>query len=168
MTGIAQLVFPSQADGSLIEDGDTVVGSELIGQSFVDDTGAVLPGYFRGRPSAVDYDASASGASNLGPTNGELHDRVEAVTVQVRKENGLPSDATIPIDLVTASGSGLDPHISPASAALQVERVARERGMTVEDIQALVEQATEGEALGFLGEPVVNVLELNRSLDATG
>ena len=101
MTGIAQLVFPSQADGSLIEDGDTVVGSELIGQSFIDDTGAVLPGYFRGRPSAVGYDASASGASNLGPTSGELHQRVEQVAAQVRTENGLPNDAEIPIDLVT-------------------------------------------------------------------
>lgn len=168
MTGIAQTILGDKADGSLIERDGVVIGSELIGQSFVDpETGATLPGFFRGRPSAAGsgYDAALSSGSNLAPTNQLLIDRVTADVAIVRAENGLAPDAEIPADLVTASGSGLDPHISPASAELQVARVARERGISEEEVRGLIADHTEGRTLGILGEPRVHVLNLNLSLD---
>jgi K+-transporting ATPase ATPase C chain len=170
MTGIAQVIFPDKADGSLIERDGKVIGSELIGQSFVDaDTGKTLPGYFRGRPSAA-FDDSATGiltssGSNLGPTNQSLIDRVAADVAIIREENGLAPDAQIPVDLVTASGSGVDPHISPASAEIQVARVARERGLNEEQVRDLVDKYTEGRTLGIMGEERVHVLKLNLALD---
>ena len=170
MTGIAQAILSDKADGSLIERNGVAAGSSLIGQSFVDpETGLTLPGYFRGRPSAAGdgYDAAASSGSNYGPTNPLLVDRVRSDIAIIREENGLPGDAEIPVDLVTASGSGLDPHISPASAALQASRVAAQRGITVEEVQALVDDAIEGRTLGLLGEERVNVLALNLALDAS-
>lgn len=171
ITGVAQVVFPHQANGSLIERDGVVIGSELIGQSFVDaETGRTLPGYFRGRPSAAftpgDGDNTlVSSGSNYGPTNQALIDRVAADVAVIREENGLAADAPIPVDLVTASASGLDPHMSLASAELQVARVASERGLSEEDVRGLVAANTEGRTLGFLGEPRVHVLKLNLALD---
>ena len=168
MTGIAQVVFPDKADGSLIERDGVVVGSELIGQSFVDENGRTLPGYFRGRPSAAgaaEDGTIISGGSNYGPTNRLLIDRVTADVAIVREENGLAPDAEIPVDLVTASGSGVDPHISPASAELQIARVARERGVSEDQVRELVDDHTEGRTLWFMGEERVNVLMLNLALD---
>ncbi len=171
MTGLAQVIFPYQANGSLIKRNGVVIGSELIGQSFVDaETGFTIPGYFRGRPSAAftpgDGDNTlVSSGSNYGPTNQALINRVSADVAIVREENGLAADAPIPVDLVTASGSGLDPHMSPTSAELQVPRVARERGLSEDDVRALVSANTESRTLGFLGEPRVHVLKLNLALD---
>jgi potassium-transporting ATPase KdpC subunit len=168
MTGLAQVIFPHRADGSLIKKDGVVIGSSLIGQSFVDSTtDETLPGYFRGRPSAAGtgYDAGASSGSNLGPTNQALVDRVKADVAAIRKENGLSADASIPVDLVTTSGSGLDPDISPASADLQVARVAKQRGLTEDQVRDLVKKATSGRTLGIFGEPRVDVLKLNMSLD---
>ncbi len=168
MTGIAQTIFPDRANGSMIEKDGQVVGSSLIGQSFTDpETGYTLTGYFRSRPSAAGdgYDANLSSGSNLGPTNAVLTERVASDVQIIRDENGLAADAEIPVDLVTTSGSGLDPDISPASAELQVARVARERGMTEEAVRDLVKKATTGRWLGIFGEPRVNVLKLNISLD---
>lgn len=160
VTGLAQVLFPRQANGGLIQGGSKVVGSRLIGQPFTS------PGYFHSRPSAAGpagYDATASGGSNLGPTNQALITRVDA---DVRRLQGENPNMPIPADLVTASGSGLDPHISPAAAEFQIPRVARERGMKKEDVRTLIKNHTEGRQFGFLGEPRVNVLELNLELDA--
>lgn len=171
MTALAQAIFPDQANGSLIEREGMVIGSSLIGQSFVDaDTGRTLTGYFRGRPSAAfvpgDGDNTlVSSGSNYGPTNQALIDRVSADVAIIRAENGLREDAPIPVDLVTASGSGLDPHISPASVEVQVPRVARERSLSEDAVRQIVAAYTEGRTLGILGEPRVNVLGLNLALD---
>lgn len=165
-TGLAQVLFNDKADGSLIGTNGTVTGSSLIGQSFIDaDTNQVIPGYFRGRPSASNYDAMASGGSNYGPTNPDLVARVNELVGIIRTENGLDATAMIPVDLVTASGSGLDPAISPASASIQVARVAKERGVSVEQVTELVDQSTSGKTLGFLGADRVDVLKLNQLLD---
>lgn len=163
MTGMATMLFPGKAHGSLVRDAHgRVVGSELIGQVFTN------PGYFQGRPSAAGagYDATASGGSNLGPTSAKLRDRAKADVERLRKEN---PDAPLPIpaELVTASASGLDPDLSPAAALWQTKRVARARGVSEARVQAIVADLTEGRQLGFLGEPRVNVLALNLALDRT-
>ncbi|HWK45919.1 MAG TPA: K(+)-transporting ATPase subunit C [Stellaceae bacterium] len=175
MTGIAQIVFPRQAAGSLIEKDGKVIGSELIGQTFADDK------YFHGRLSATTdtdpadatktvpspYNAGNSGASNAGPTSKDLIERVKGDTEKLKAENDTPvNQAGVPVDLVTTSASGLDPHITPAGAAFQVARVARVRGISADKVKELVDAATEGRTLGIFGEPRVNVLKLNLALDA--
>ncbi|MGH9357589.1 MAG: potassium-transporting ATPase subunit KdpC [Terriglobia bacterium] len=161
VTGVAQWFFPRQANGELIYASGQLIGSKLIGQPFT------AAGYFHSRPSAAGasgYDATASGGSNLGPTNKILIDRVEADIKEYRNENpGVP----VPVDLVTSSGSGLDPDISPAAAEFQVPRIARERGMSQGEVRALIKRHTKQRQFGFLGEPRVNVLELNLDLDAS-
>jgi potassium-transporting ATPase KdpC subunit len=160
--GIAQLLFRDQANGSLIVSADgSVRGSKLLGQAFSD------PKYFHPRPSAAGngYDAANSGASNLGPTSQKLNDAVKDRIAAYRTENGLNADAAVPADAVTASGSGLDPHISLRNAELQIPRVAESRGLSEDKVRELVEQNTDGRDLGVFGDPGVNVLQLNLALD---
>jgi len=159
---LGQTIFHYQANGSLITGKDgTVYGSEIIGQNFSDNQ------YFNSRPSAAGtgYDASNSGATNLGPTSQKLHDSVAAAVAAYRTQNGLAADALVPADAVTSSGSGLDPDISVKNAMLQVARVAKTRKMSVDDVTALVQKYTEGRDLGVFGEPRVNCLKLNLALD---
>lgn len=158
ITGISQIAFPDQANGSLIQQGGRTIGSKWIGQDFT------RPEYFHPRPSAVNYDASASGASNYGPMNPKLAERVKGSVAQFRRENP-DYRGPVPGDAVTTSASGLDPHITPAYAEAQVARVARSRGIAAADLLHLVEQHTETRTWGVLGEPRVNVLQLNLALD---
>jgi K+-transporting ATPase ATPase C chain len=158
VTGLAQLIFPKQANGQLIQQDGKTIGSSIIAQGFSS------PGYFHPRPSFAGngYDPTNTNGSQLGPTNQKLIDRVKGDVANAHTEN--PS-VPVPIDLVTGSGSGLDPHITPAAAEFQLPRVAKERGTTVEQLRALVQKHTEDRQFGFLGEPRVNVLELNLELD---
>jgi K+-transporting ATPase ATPase C chain len=163
MTGIAQVLFPNQANGSLVRDSSgNVIGSAILAQSFAQ------PQYFHPRPSAAGsdgYDATASGGSNLGPTSQKLIDTVQQRAEAYRQENGLATDAAVPVDAVTASASGLDPDISPANALLQLPRVAGARGLSQDQVRSVVNQYTEGRTLFVLGEPRVNVLKVNLALD---
>lgn len=162
VTGVAQGLFQDKADGSLIERDGVVIGSGLLGQEFTGEA------YFHPRPSAVAYvspEVGTSGASNLGPTNPVLLATIEERASAYRDENGLAVDAAVPVDAVTASGSGVDPHISAANAEIQARRVAAARGMTVAGVLALVQSHTDGRTLGLFGEPGVNVLQLNLALD---
>ncbi len=159
VTGLSRLLFPKQATGSLIERNGQVVGSKLIGQTFSSDK------YFHSRPSAAGtgYDATASSASNLAPTNQALADRVKSDVAKLQQEN---PGTSIPADLVTSSGSGLDPEISPAAAEFQIPRIAKVRGISVDSLKAIVSRHTQARTFGIFGEPRVNVLELNLDLDS--
>jgi K+-transporting ATPase ATPase C chain len=162
VTGLSRLAFPARSDGTLVSVQGRTVGSELIGQSFTSEN------YFHGRPSAAGpdgYDASASSGSNLGPTNAKLLENVAANAAAIRSESGLAEEYIVPADLVTSSASGLDPHISPASAYLQVPRVARARGLSEGQVRAVVDGNVQEKWLGVFGEPMVNVLKLNLDLD---
>ena len=162
ITGFAQILMPFQANGSIVMKNGESVGSQLIGQNFSS------PAYFHGRPSVAGkdgYDATSSGGSNLGPTNAQLIDNIKERANVVRLENNLPTDAVVPIDLVTASGSGLDSNISPTAAYLQIGRIAKERGITTDILRKLVEDNIKGRQLGIFGEMRVNVLELNLMLN---
>jgi K+-transporting ATPase ATPase C chain len=164
ITGVARVAFPAKAQGSLVHEGDRVAGSALIGQPFDD------PRYFWGRPSATPgapYNAAASSGSNQGPLNPALHDAVKA-RIETLRAADPGNDDPVPVDLVTASGSGLDPHISPAAAYYQVARVARARSLSEETVRSVVERAIEPRTFGVLGEPRVNVLLLNIALDRAG
>lgn len=170
VTGIGQAAFNAQANGSLVHAADgRVAGSALIGQRFAGDDGSPLPQYFQPRPSAAGegYDAMASAGSNLGPESAELVRLIEERRAQAAAFNGVAASA-VPVDAVTASGSGLDPGISPAYARIQTRRVAEARGLPVEKVEALVARFTSGRDLGYLGEPRVDVVELNLALDAVG
>ena len=159
MTGVIQIAMPKPASGSLIVVNGSVVGSELIGQNFTS------PGYFHGRPSAVNYAGNGSGASNFGPTNKNLMEQVSQRISEVRAENNLSSNATVPSELVLTSGSGLDPHISMEGAMLQVPRVAVARGIPESEVKVLVYQHIEPAQFGIMGQERVNVLNLNLALD---
>jgi len=165
VTGISQLFFRHQANGSLVYDSGKLTGSALLGQSFTDAKGNPLPQYFQPRPSAVDYDGAGSGASNLGPSNPVLLNSVSERARAYRVFNHLPAGAAVPVDAVTASGSGLDPDISVANALDQASRVAGARHLPAARVVALVHQYTTGSQWGFLSEPVVNVLQINMALD---
>jgi len=156
MTGVAQTLFPNAANGSLIQSADRTIGSDLIGQSFV------APGYLHPRPSASGYNAAGTGATNLGPTSAALISAVTDQQAAFTATNGVPG----PIDAVTTSGSGLDPHISPENALAQAARIATARGVDLAQVQGMIDTATEGRFLGLYGEPRVNVLRLNLALDA--
>lgn len=163
MTGIAQAVFPAQANGSLLWRDGKPVGSSLIGQNYDS------PAYFHGRPSAAGekgYDGAGSSGSNLGPTNAKLVEAVKKNVTSIREENKLAADTPVPSDLALASASGLDPHISPAAASVQAARVSEARAIPETEVQRLIDAHTQGRQLGILGEPRVNVLELNLALDA--
>jgi K+-transporting ATPase ATPase C chain len=166
MTGISQVLFPSQANGSLVRDAQgKVIGSAILAQNFTQ------PQYFHPRPSDAGsdgYDATSSGGSNLGPTNQKLIDGVKGRAAAYRQENGLAEGSQVPVDAVTTSASGLDPDISPANALIQAARVAQARGLPDGQVRALVAQYTEGRMLGILGEPRVNVFKLNLALDGAG
>lgn len=166
ITGVGQLALPWQANGSAVTVDNTVVGSALIGQSFADADGNPLPQWFQPRPSAAGdgYDAAASGGSNLGPENPDLIASIEQRKAEIAAFNGVSPDS-VPADAVTASASGLDPHISPEYALLQVARIAAARDLPVASVQALVESKIQARDLGYLGEPTVNVLTLNIALD---
>jgi potassium-transporting ATPase KdpC subunit len=159
ITGSAQFLFPFQANGSILKKEGKAIGSALIGQKFSGN------GYFHGRPSAVDYNAASSGASNWGPTNMKLRDAVKERVVSVRRENPTDKMATIPADLVLASASGLDPHISPEAAMLQTDRIAAVRKISKTQVIELIRKQEEPPQFGFLGAPRVNVLKLNLALD---
>lgn len=167
ITGVGQLALPAPANGSAITNQGKVVGSSLIGQSFTDKKGNPLPQWFQSRPSAAGtgYDAGASSGSNWGPNNPDLLKAIQQRTQTIEKVDGV-SAGQIPADALTASGSGLDPHISPAFALLQVDAVAKARGISADSVRALVDSHTQQRDLGYLGEPTVNVLQLNIALAA--
>ena len=158
---VGRLLYPAQAAGSLVTRDGVVIGSRLIGQDFT------RPEYFHPRPSAAgsSYDGASSGGTNLGPSNPKLIESVRKLAEDYRRSNGLPMDATVPIDAVTSSGSGLDPHISPQNAALQLPRVAHARGLSEDVVRRLLTDHTRGRQLGFMGNPRVSVLDLNLALD---
>ena len=166
ITGIGQLILPAQANGSLVQEHGKTVGSSLIGQSFSTAKGKPLAQYLQPRPSAAGngYDAGASSGSNYGPENPELIKAIAARRKQVAEFNGV-SASEVPVDAVTASASGLDPQISPEYAAIQVDRIARERGISAQEVRKVVARFTNGRDLGYLGEPTVNVVQVNLALD---
>ena len=160
MTGVSQVIMPAKADGSLIKnESGEIIGSELIGQSFKD------PGYFHGRISSINYDAAGSGTPNYSPSNEEMVERTKNDIAEFLKENPTIKKEDIPSDLMTNSGSGLDPNVSPQGAIVQVPRIAKERGLSEKSLYNLIDKFTEGRSLGLFGEPRINVLKLNIALD---